>query len=395
MSPVNLLRWIRKLLANRIALRMGTACLCVMAVPPTAWGAPAGHDDFSRFVGLNDFANFASSTNKTGGTVLLSPVIRSLIAWNELVVSWNATAPTGTFLTVEASAVSSGQATRFYSWGVWSPDNGNYPRRSAGRQKDADGEMRTDTLVLSQLAGAVQVRVTLGGTNQELPALKFLGLSFCNTNITPAPPRSNRRAWGKIIATPERSQHSYADEQGWCSPTSLSMVLSRWAEVSQRPEMDLDVPEVARAVYDRQMDGTGNWPFNTAFAGSFKGMRAYVTRFNDISELETWVAAGIPVIISAPWELLKPGRHDPGVGHLTVCIGFTKDGDVVINDPATNLKVESVRHVYKRQNVINAWAASQNTVYLVYPESAKIPKNRLGQWAGRQDKIVSILSTRL
>ena len=107
--------------------------------------------------------------------------------------------------------------------------------------------------------------------------------------------------------------------------------------------------------------------------------------FSDISELEDWVAAGIPVIISAPWELLKPGRHEASAGHLTVCIGFTKDGDVVINDPATNLKVESVRHIYKRQDVIHAWAASYNTVYLVYPESAKIPKNRLGQWESKSD----------
>ena len=383
MSPSKLRSWSRNFITKTCVVQAVAACLCVGAVSPNARSAPAGHDGFSRFLGLDDFANFARSTNKTGATVLLSPVVRSPIDWNELVASWNAAAPTGTFLTVEASAVSSGQATKFYSWGVWSPDNGNYPRRSAGRQRDADGEMHTDTLVLTHLADAIQVRVTLGGTNQEMPALKFLGLSFCNTNVTPALPRPNRHAWGKIISTPERSQHSYPEEQGWCSPTSLSMVLSRWAEVSHRPEMDLDVPEVARGVYDRQMDGTGNWPFNTAFAGSFKGMRAYVTRFNDISELETWVAAGIPVIISAPWELLKPGRQDPGVGHLTVCIGFTKDGDVVINDPATNLKVESVRHVYKRQNVINAWAASRNTVYLVYPESAKIPKNRLGQWASK------------
>jgi Peptidase_C39 like family len=95
--------------------------------------------------------------------------------------------------------------------------------------------------------------------------------------------------------------------------------------------------------------------------------------------LEDWIAAGIPVIISAPWNMLEPGRSATGSGHLTVCIGFTTDGNVVINDPGTNPK-KSVRHIYQRANVIRAWAASHNTVYLVYPLSAKIPKNRFGQW---------------
>ena len=46
--------------------------------------------------------------------------------------------------------------------------------------------------------------------------------------------------------------------------------------------MNLTVPEVAAVVYDDSFAGTGNWPFNTAFAGSFPGMRSYVTRLDDI-----------------------------------------------------------------------------------------------------------------
>jgi hypothetical protein len=211
--------------------------------------------------------------------------------------------------------------------------------------------------------------------------LKFLGLSFLDSHINLAPLPPNHAAWGKIIATPERSQHSYPQERGWCSPTSLSMVLTRWGEVLQRPDLNLDVPEVASRVYDPVFGGTGNWPFNTAYAGSFPGLRAYVARFSDLSEVEDWIVAGLPVILSARWDLLAPGRNPTGSGHLVVCIGFTENGDVVINDPATNFKKgQKVRHIYTRQNVINAWKESNNTVYLVYAETAQVPADRFGHW---------------
>ncbi len=338
-------------------------------------------NSFSFFTGLDNFSGFTQSQNTKGETIMLSPEIKSAINWNELIVSWNADAPAGSYLKIEASAVLPDHQTEFYTMGLWSPDNKAFVRTSVHGQKDADGKVDTDTLILKNLANAAQVRVTLGGTNSAMPKLKFLGLSFCNSKA-PLPARPpNRAAWGKIIPTPERSQLSYPQEKGWCSPTSVSMDLARWAEVLKRPEMNLDVPEVAAKVYDAAFDGTGNWPFNTAFAGSFPGMRSYVTRFDDISELEDWITNGIPVVISARWDLLRPGRKDTGSGHLIVCIGFTKDGDVVINDPATHMdRGDSVRHIYKREDVIQSWWTSHNTVYLIYPVNAELPENRNGHW---------------
>ena len=239
-------------------------------------------NNFSYFTAVKNFSTFTESQNQKGETVLLSPEIKSRIRWNQLVVSWNASLPSGTFLNVEASAISSGAQTKFYTLGNWFLENKMFPRASVRGQNDADGTVDTDTLVLHGLADSAQIRVTLGGTNSRPPLLKFLGLSFANTTVATTVRRPNRAAWGKIISTPERSQHGYPDEKGWCSPTSLSMVLSRWAQVLHRPEMDLTVPQVAAAVYDNDFAGTGNWPFNTAFAGSFDGMRGYVTRFDDI-----------------------------------------------------------------------------------------------------------------
>jgi len=336
---------------------------------------------FSRFIGVDDFSVLDGARNDGGDLVWLTPEIDPQVSWDQLIISWNADAPPGTFVKVEAAAIASGFATKFYTLGHWSLDGIKFPRTSMRGQKDADGTVNTDTLVLNQPADMLQVRITLGGTNHATPALKFLGFNFSNTRVPPAAHSFNHSAWGKLVAVPEHTQHGYQNGTGWCSPASLSMVLSYWSQILKRPELDLTVPQVANAVYDKDFAGTGNWPFNTAFAGSFPGMRSYVTRLDDLSEVETWIAAGIPVILSTRWDLLEPGRPADTDGHLIVCIGFTKEGDVVVNDPATHLdRGETVRRVYQRDNVIRAWAKSHNTVYLVYPENVKIPRDDFGHW---------------
>ena len=135
---------------------------------------------------------------------------------------------------------------------------------------------------------------------------------------------------------------------------------------------------MAHEVRDPNWPGTGNWPFNTAYAGSFSGLRACVTRFSDVSELEDWIARGIPVIVSVAYTVLKgaPPRAGPD-GHIIVCVGFTQDGDVIVNDPGTR---QQIRRVFPRQNLVKAWAQSHNVVYLIYPEASRLPPDRFGHW---------------
>jgi hypothetical protein len=143
----------------------------------------------------------------------------------------------------------------------------------------------------------------------------------------------------------------------------------------------MPVPEVAHACFDRVYNGTGNWPFNTAFAGSLPGLRAYVTRLSDIRQLEDWVAAGIPPIVSVSYDLLKGKAKDEDPGHLMVCNGFTETGDIVLNDPAHHPeRGEVARRVFPRDNFLKGWARSRNTVYLLYPENAKLPADPFGHW---------------
>jgi hypothetical protein len=336
---------------------------------------------YSHFIGLTNFSDFVRHRNNDGETILISPLIHTPYQWNELVVSWNASAPSDTYLEIKADADSETCGHEFFSLGKWTATEKIFSRASKAGQSNDCAAVHVDTLVLAKPSDSLQIEIHLGGTNDSLPKLKLIGLSFCDTRVHPKILSPNHAAWGKTIPVVERSQQSYPGGNGWCSPTSLSMVLAYWGAISNRADWNMDAPEVAAGVIDHNFKkATGNWSFNTAFAGSLDGMGAYVTRFSDISELEDWITAGIPVIISARYDLLKDGRADDFNGHLTVCRGFTENGDLIINDPWTDTKVESIRHIYKRNNVLRAWATSHNTVYLVYPENSKLPPDRFGHW---------------
>ncbi len=364
------------------------ATITLEASPAAAESRLARHNR-SHFLALTDFANFAPTAGERPGEIVLtSPELEAPLAWNELVVSWNAEMPSGTYLKIEARAMRENGAPKYYTLGLWSPDPALHPRESVLNQQDDNGTVLTDTLVLQQHVRRVQLRLTLGGPGEQtLPRLKLIGLSFLDSQTQCTPLEPNRAAWGKIIPVPERSQVGYEGGRGWCSPTSVSMALAYWAKVLNRPELDWDVPQVASSVYDKNWPGTGNWPFNTAFAGSLPGLRAYVTRLDDVSELEDWIAAGVPVILSVAYDTRQGRPVAKGSGHVLVCVGFTAQGDVVVNDPwAHRERGQTVRKTFSRQSVIAGWSHSRNTVYLIYPETAKLPRGRFGHWEAAPDE---------
>jgi hypothetical protein len=332
----------------------------------------------AQFIGFHHFSAFEQTRGVLPGEVVLtSPIIEADIQWDQLVASWNTDSPAGTYLKVEARALYPLHTTGFYVMGLWSTDPARFPRESVPRQKDDDGEVSTDTLMLTQPATRMQLRLTLGGEDMLKPKLRFLGVSLLDSKASPPVLPPNRAAWGKLIEVPERSQMVYPNGKVLCSPTTVSMLMSHWSQALGRPELDEDVPKVAQAVYDTKWKGTGNWAFNVAYAGSFPGMRAYVTRMTDVSELEDWVANGLPVGISVCYDRLRGKGPGPN-GHLVVCVGFTETGDPIINDPGTS---KNVRKVFPRKNLIYAWSYSHDTAYLICPADSEIPTDRFGHWA--------------
>jgi len=332
----------------------------------------------AAFLGFDKFDDF-KRTQMAAETVLESPEVDSGLDWNELIVSWDLLAAPGAHAVIAARAIYPDHATKYYVLGDWSPDDPERPRTSIKEQKDDDGNVLTDTLSLRVPSQKVQFQIRVKpGKNARVPELRFLGASFCNTKLPSQPDVPNKAAWGKQVDNvPLRCQGSYPGGGGWCSPTSLSMILTFWGQKLNREDLKKDVPEVAAGVFDNGFDGTGNWPFNSAYAGSFPGIRAYVTRFAGINELEDWIAAGIPVIVSGNLPLLegKPlPPNDPG--HIVVVVGFTVNGDPIFNDPGHR----AVRQVYNRADFQKAWDNSHRTVYLIYPELQSLPSDRLGHW---------------
>jgi len=342
----------------------------------------------SQFIGFKSLSRFQKSPGaQAGETILVSRVIRSRIPFNQLIASWNSQTPEGAYLKVQARALYPSNSTKYYTLGLWSSDPARFPRESVPNQKDADGDVSTDTLILNHPADRVQLRLTLGGAESKLPTIKFLGLCLSDTNVAAPELPPNRTAWGRTIPVPERSQMNYPNGKVLCSPTTVSMIMTYWSQQLKRPELDHDVPDIVKAVYDAQYDGTGNWPFNMAYAGAYPGMRAYVSRFTDLSEVEDWIAAGLPVGLSVSSARLHHRGPGPN-GHLIVCAGFTEDGDLIVNDPGSS---KEVRRTYPRKDIIYAWAYSRNTVYLIYPVGAEIPKDRFGHWDSRMSRRRRIL----
>ena len=330
-----------------------------------------------QFIGFKSFSTFKKSAGGAPAEIVLtSRKIRAGISWDELIASWNAEMPASAFLKIEVRAIYPGHATKWYVMGLWSGDPERHPRESVRRQRDDDGDVKTDTLVLKQPTERVQVRLTLGGDGKEKPRLKFLGLSLLDSRASTKSLPPNRAAWGKLVDVPERSQMAYENGGVLCSPATISMLLAHWSKELKRPNLDRDVPEVVKGVYDPKWVGTGNWAFNTAYAGSLPGMRAYTARLSDVAELEDWIAQGIPVGLSLCYNRLRGKSREPS-GHLVVCVGFTQDGDVIINDPGTS---KNVRKIFPRANLIDAWAYSKNAAYFIYPEWTSVPRDRFGHW---------------
>jgi hypothetical protein len=282
------------------------------------------------------------------------------------IASWNASTPENTFLEVEIRAQIGTHWTRYYKIARWNNDGEKY---SFALESDADGRVSTDTLKLKHAARGLQLRISfhtsVTGISPTLTGLALVS-SLSSQHFTAAKTKSNRKAWGLELVVPVHSQMIYqGGGEVWCSPTSVTMILGYW-DAKLNTNLADTVPEAAKAMWDTVYDGSGNWAFNMAYASS-KGLKAYVHRLSSLAQAESYISKGIPLALSIAWGVgeLEGAHITKSGGHLVVLRGFTKSGDVIINDPAAKTDA-GVRTVYQRAQLERAWIGhSGGVVYVI------------------------------
>ncbi|SCF30391.1 Peptidase_C39 like family protein [Micromonospora viridifaciens] len=325
-----------------------------------------------------------------------SPVVGVGFAAHEIVPSWTADTPAGGWLKVEVRGWHEGTpSTGWYVLGHWAAGDTSIHRHSVPGQAGDDARVMVDTLrVAAALVTGWQLRVTLFRRSGAAagPVLRTAGAvaSADAADLADAATDADGGgARGRVLDVPRYAQRLHAGGEtrwggggdSWCSPTCVSMVLDFWG-AGPTPDRYawVDPPgprpvvvHAARHCYDHAYAGAGNWAFNTAYAGGH-GVDAFVTRLRGLAEAERFVAAGIPLIVSAAFTADQvPGLGYDTRGHLLVLVGFTADGDPVLNDPYA-LNDEGVRRTVPRGPFEAAWqAGSGGIAYVVRPGSVPLP----------------------
>ncbi|MFI9722236.1 peptidase C39 family protein [Streptomyces sp. NPDC052396] len=345
----------------------------------------------------------------------VSPVRTLPAPATELIASWNARTPAGTWLQVEVRGTYTDRTrTPWYILGRWTSGDadGDIRRTSVDGQRDNKSAVSTDTLAVDPASGvrlaSYVLRLTLfrrPGTSltPEVWRLGAMGSDIPDRFTVPAS-RPGEGA-GHRLAVPRYSQEIHKGQypeydnggEAWCSPTSSQMAVEYWGRRPTRAQLawvnpayaDPQVCHAARFTYDHQYQGCGNWPFNAAYAATYHDMQAVITRLHTLNDAERLVRAGIPVITSQSFLASElDGAGYGTAGHLMCVAGFTKAGDVIANDPAS-ASDKVVQRVYQRRQFENIWlrtkrhdaqgkvkSGSGGVCYLYFPVSPSAAQQR-------------------
>ncbi|HCA86601.1 MAG TPA: hypothetical protein DEQ61_14580, partial [Streptomyces sp.] len=340
--------------------------------PGAVIGSPAGRTDYTDpHTGTTAAWEYATWTSQA--RELATPA-------SEVVTSWNADTPAGTWLQVELRGTyTDGTDTPWYVMGRWAAGDEDIRRTSVDDQSDDKSSIWTDTFSIDDTAGGLRLasyrlRLTLYRKpgSDGTPVVWRLGAMASDVPDRFTVPASRPTlAGGRELEVPRYSQNIHIGEypeydnggEAWCSPTSSQMIIEYWGRGPTQQDLawvnpdfaDPQVCHAARYTFDYQYDGCGNWPFNAAYAATYRDMQGIVTRLGSLNDAEKLIHAGIPVITSQSFmESELDGAGYGTAGHLMCIIGFAENGDVIANDPASDSN-DAVRNVYQRRQFENIW----------------------------------------
>jgi len=330
-----------------------------------------------------------------------SPWVTRSVSFSRLVPSWTATTPTGTWVQVLVQVRDTqGNLSTVKDLGRWASGDSVAKRSSAGTQSDSVARVDVDTLVarafpISDFRLFVKLMRRPGDASPTVAALGAVTTRQPST----VPPTSKPLSSATVsLDVPRYSQMVHEGEnpeyggggEAWCSPTSLAMVLGYYGRLPE-PSTYAWVPSsypqrwvngVARSTYDHGYDGTGNWPFNTAYAAT-RVSGAFVTRLADLRMAERFLRVGIPLIVSIKFSNggLTGAPISSTAGHLVVLRGFTAAGNAIVNDPAAPTS-KTVRRVYNRAQFERAWlSGSAGMAYVLHSSARPLPARPSGVYA--------------
>ena len=273
---------------------------------------------FTRFASADAFgAGALGGVMVDGGGLVLaqgevsgtwvSPAVKPGFGFNRLVASWNADTPGTSRLRVEAQvSTASGETSDWYVLGIWAADDRALPRTSVTGQADKLGRIDTDTLNAksdSFTSYSLRARLERATGDDPSPKLRLLGAAVSDFAYSAAAESSLPLSSDSVeLSVPALSQEVHARQypqwggggEAWCSPTSTEMVIEFWGRGPAADDLawvdpgyaDPSVDYAARSTYDAAYRGTGNWPFNTAYAARF-GLDAFVTQLRSLARSRT------------------------------------------------------------------------------------------------------------
>jgi hypothetical protein len=319
----------------------------------------------------------ASDADGLPVTLLLGPEQAATAPFSAAIPSWIAETPPTSWIEVQLRARIAGHWTGFYRIARWDDQAAGGARQSFSTQRDADGQVNTDTLSLAGAADAIQPRVLLHAAGGARPTLRALRVALS------APSERSQRSTAFApceLLVPLRSQMAYPHGSRICSPTSVAMLLAYWymrtgdARLAAFVDRAAVAQLVAPRVYDPVYDGYGNWSFNTAYAAA-QGLDAYVACFDSLARIESWITAGVPVAISVAWKAgeLANAPIASSPGHLLIVAGFDESGRVIVADPRAE-RENQVRRIYDAAQLETAWQHNSNGMaYLIHPHGWLVP----------------------